>query len=701
MERYARLRSANRAMPAAASDMPGAEQRERRATKLRENLSKLAAYKAPADRLKAKLDSYMGALDKELAIIEQDLLERFDAVPFVSLRASVPRSVESHRREVVALLEVLISDRPRLEERLPQVEYLITMLATEEVEGRRNIVHDPLTLTPMLEDFTVEGFDEKAAEAVAMDLYQSATLDSESENFHEILRQLRAKKLSFGLGCLCPAVLRAVVTYNARMFNSVESLNEASRASDAVVEEALSAMLAEDAELEAVEAEEAAETAEAADASETAATDEDADASEAEADVSAKADVEAAQRAVAPSAKPVTVAPKRKAAKKPAPPAEADPKPELISVFDCQGLDLISDAMCNRLAGQTVGRRGAQERVAIVLDMGSLGPVESAAIRTAEPTLEDRIVARTAIVGLMLRDLGPLGKELQELGIDRDQLTDAWVRELNDTFGQLISEKLADPKAYEHTSKLSGIKSKHLLKPLNALKNGRRASGGESTEMMDAASEMQRAARAAAGDSGSPARALGSTARPSASRSSRSSGAGLSLGGGRSKIIAAAALVTLAFGLAVANFIGISPADIKDLGAGSLSDTSPYLQSAYRNEDGRGGLLIGRVDARFDALSQEEKIEAAEEMVENFEFQGIREAMLYDDRGLMQVHFAAGLLHRPREGDRSRGSKAGQGAVRRTLMGKRVDESDSDASEDEDPWAEDDDEEDDDDAWSE
>ena len=84
--------------------------------------------------------------------------------------------------------------------------------------------------------------------------------------------------------------------------------------------------------------------------------------------------------------------------------------------------------------------------------------------------------------------------------------------------------------------------------------------------------------------------------------------------------------------------------------------------------------MVGRVDSLFVELPIEEKIEAAEEMVENFEIQGIREAMLYDSRGVMQVHYAAGQLHRPRPGDRSTGHAPGESAIRRTLSGQRLED---------------------------
>jgi hypothetical protein len=338
-----------------------------------------------------------------------------------------------------------------------------------------------------------------------------------------------------------------------------------------------------------------------------------------------------------------------------------------VSVFECEGLDSIIEAMRIRVQGGVVGRRGPGERIAVILDQGSLESLESEAILAESPTSQQDIVARTTVVGLMLRDLGPLQAPLDMLGISQAQLSEAWVRELNETFGQLISQMLADPKAYEMTSRLSGIKTKHLFKPCKALKVASRGSVGDRSGSGGASVEMLEVARAAAARPGSTPRAVRSARSDDTTR-----GLGTRLAGKRTKVIAAAALVTTALALAVTNVVGLMPSDVKTVTSGSLRVTSPYLQSAYRNEKGRGGLMIGRVDSLFVELPIEGKIEAATEMVENFEIQGVREAMFYDSRGIMQVHYAAGQLHRPRPGDRSTGHAPGEAAVRRTLSGERL-----------------------------
>lgn len=591
MQRFAALRSASRALPAAAREMPDAEHREQRASALRGRLAELAALEAPAETLRSALDSALGVFDSDLQEMEDDLLDRFDALDFVSLRASIPRSLESHRREVAALLDVLLAERRGLEARLGKVEYLITMLSTEEVEGRRNIVHDPVTISPALADFPAGLLDAREADVFAMELYQAATLESGSEPFARILRSIRARKQKMGLGCLSPDVLRAVVTYNARMFNSVESLNEASRISDAVVDEVLLGL--DDPELpsrsQAID-----ETLDVVDASEE----------------------ESGAKAVS----------------------------ETESVFQSEALGCLVEAFRDRLAGTPIGRRGPAERVAIFLDVNGLIPLEVAAIRAGSPSAEQRLICLTTLVGLMLRDPGPIRAELVDLGIDPARLADAWVRELDQAFGRLLSEKLTDAKAYELTSKLAGIKSRHLFKPLNALK-----AAGRSPIVREESTTDPREVMAAVPSSSTPsaesrqdvdalrARSPSSTASP-----------GSASGGQRGWAIATLALLSIVVGVFLFNVIGTAPTRIQPLEGSSLEETSPYLISAHRDEKPSGNLLVGRVDYAFQSLPLEEKIVAARAMVKSFEDQGVREAMIYDERGMMQVHYSAGQLHRPR-----------------------------------------------------
>ena len=95
MARFARFRSANRALPAAVGGKSEPAGREERASKLRAGLAELAKRETSSDDLVQALDRATAEIGAELDEMERDLLQRMDALDFVSLRACVPRSVES------------------------------------------------------------------------------------------------------------------------------------------------------------------------------------------------------------------------------------------------------------------------------------------------------------------------------------------------------------------------------------------------------------------------------------------------------------------------------------------------------------------------------------------------------------------------------------------------------------------------------
>lgn len=589
MERFARLRSAYRALPAAAVDLQDTEENESRARALRDKLKQLAESEGSSEELTEKLAGALSEIDIDLDAMDEEIRTQFDLVAFSSLRATIPRSSETHRHEVVALLETMLQDRGRLLERLPKVEYLITILATEEGGQRRKVAHDPVALTLSLTHFAVEGLDSFEAESIAAELYQVASLDADSESPLQILRSIRARKESIGLGCLTPTVLRAVVTYNARMFNHVEATRDTSRASDETLEELLGLSIPD------VE-------------------------SGGSAYVGGLDESDEIWENVGGAAKS-------------------------ISVFDSQPLVAVIDALGRRLRGVPIGSC-TSERIALVLETVNLDPLELSAISVAERDHDERILAYTAAVGLLIRDFGAVRSQLSELGLSESELTVAWVNELNVLFGQMVSEKLADGEQYTLASTLSGIKTKHLLAPMSAIKDQRgRAIKSEVIGDDDAAAEMRKVGREAIVESQAGA--------PVVRRLGDSQGAFQSAEPGRLsgrrrmvQLVAGVPLVLL-LGFMGANLIFTEKGTIEEYSIRGLDRLSPFIKSAYRGEQGSGGLLVGRVDDRFAELSPKDRYEETLRMRDRFRSFGIREAMIYDESGRMRVHIASNKIRLP------------------------------------------------------
>jgi hypothetical protein len=591
MERFARLRSAQRALPTAAVDLQESEDREDRANFLRLDLKRLAEAEGTSQELTSQLSEAQDVLDAKLDEMEGEVRTQFDLVEFASLRATIPRSVETHRHEVLALLETLLEDRDRLLDRLPKVEYLITMLSTEEVEQRRNIVHDPVALTPLLTNFEEGDMDPVEADSIAAELYQVASLDADRENPLTILRSVRSRKESIGLGCLSPMVLRAVVTYNARMFNCVESVRDTSRASDEILEELLG--ISSGPEIESERGNYAGGLDE---------SDE------------IWANIGGAEKPT--------------------------------SVFDSQPLASVMDALCRRQRGVPIGSC-ASERVALVLDISSLDPIELVALMAEERDDLQELLARTTVVGLVLRDLGAVQVHLVELGLPESDLTSSWVQELNSLLGQKIAERIKDADQYELTSTLSGIKAKYLLAPMSALNAAKgRAVAGDVVGADDAAEEMRQVSREALLDSATGATSsvreasggIPQAAEPSTSRWRNRQ---------RMTLIAAAVPLFVMLGLMTSNFILAEKPTVETITVNGLGKLSPFISSAYRSEHGKGNLLIGRVDKQFAGLSKTERYAETEEMRARCQELGIRDAMIYDESGRLKIHIASNRIRLP------------------------------------------------------
>ncbi len=57
--------------------------------------------------------------------------------------------------------------------------------------------------------------------------------------------------------------------------------------------------------------------------------------------------------------------------------------------------------------------------------------------------------------------------------------------------------------------------------------------------------------------------------------------------------------------------------------------------------------MIGRVYASFDRLDPGARSEAVVRLTEQLRKEGIREAMLYDEQGVLRVHIANGVVRKP------------------------------------------------------
>src|SRR5690606_1575871 len=176
IERFARSRAAHRALPVSAGSLAEAAEAERRAGALRQDLGRRSGLGDASEAFDSAWTGAVRSVDERLDAMDSDVLARVDRLDFPSLRAHLPRAIEAHRREGIALLDVMLGDRDGLPGRLDKVEYLVTLLSTEEMDGRRQIVHDPVTLTAGLARLVQEVPTPPDARAIAVEIHQAASL---------------------------------------------------------------------------------------------------------------------------------------------------------------------------------------------------------------------------------------------------------------------------------------------------------------------------------------------------------------------------------------------------------------------------------------------------------------------------------------------------------------------------------------------
>jgi len=590
LHHFASLRSAARALSPSIAQLRD-DAWQKRGQKLRQRLEELTrawtaldAAKTPnADEIEAVRSGFEDAATEMSAKGEE--LRRFtDDVQAVQLRSTLPAISQNYRKEVGALLDLLIDDLEGLEQRRATIEYIVTLLATSSDEsGTRKIAHDPVQLTPAMQSLCrrIEADCGAISQEYELAFFEAANLDSSADALAQV-RELRGKKEELGILCFLPGILRSIVTYNTRMANRMSEAVSTSREDDLAFEDFVG---------------------------------------EAEEPINRPSD-ESELDFVAPELK-------------------AEPS-ETGSIHDSNGANQILEALHRKLRGIPIGSC-ASERIALSLDLASLNTDELETLARvgddAEPTLRSVL-----LVGLMSGVFPAIEAMLLELGITRKHVHEDWAQQLDQEIQERMSAYLADNE-YKSACRLTEFKTKHLYASLSTLARERRdrdgiqpreTGGGE----IDAAkADMHAAVREAQDrltESGTRAwvAPLGKIAL--------GEGTGKKIRGGVAAVAALCLLV--AVGL---NLINAETPDTTNLRPRELSDISRYLKTAYRNGNGSGALVIGRVDEEWHALSNELQVEAAEAMRIRLAEEKVRDAMVYDAKRRLQIHIASGRIRRP------------------------------------------------------
>jgi hypothetical protein len=413
---FARLRSARRVLAASMISLQDEDQPQLGRT-LREALDSLSKQAAsldePNDGDRLLFSSSLNGIDLELENSRRFLLDCADEVGPSKLRSTLPRVQQQHPGEVMALLELLLSDRDAILTRIPIIEYLITLLSTREHDGRRSISQDPAVLTSELKTVAVELERSGPIDTSQLELefFQASSLDPSDASASEIAGKMRQRKQELGINILLPSMLRAVVTYNTRMFNRLHDDLEASRQSDAEL-----GRLQENC---------------------------------AEIDRSDPIDAGLGGE-----------------------PWAGELHEPRVRLDDAEGIALVHEAILRRMKGIAIGSC-TSERIALALDLSCLQEEDVDALRAdCEAGDTADLVIKTLVVGLLLKDLPALEADLATLEIDPHQVQTDWVRELDERLQARTSDCLAK-NAYGEACQLTEAKTRFLHAPLSSLNRAR------------------------------------------------------------------------------------------------------------------------------------------------------------------------------------------------------------------------------------
>ena len=239
-ERFASLRAAQRALSRAVHPRELAESNQQ-ARQLVIRLQELSARVRQS--VEQTLDhEALAGIDAMLDEASHRLLAVIDRIDIAALRSSIPPLLAEHPDDVRGLVDVLAEGELSNDEDLRKLEYLVTMLCTEERNGRRVLVREPAAASARLRQAAQErGGSESDADEVERRLGDAiAKLLRGTADVGGIRDEMRQLKEQIGSGLLHPRVLTAAIAYNVAMSNQVAGLVDGSRSIDRLAEDLLS-----------------------------------------------------------------------------------------------------------------------------------------------------------------------------------------------------------------------------------------------------------------------------------------------------------------------------------------------------------------------------------------------------------------------------------------------------------------------------
>ncbi len=269
---------------------------------------------------------------------------------------------------------------------------------------------------------------------------------------------------------------------------------------------------------------------------------------------------------------------------------------------------------------------GPARRVAALVDLQQLTETERAALRSFGECATDEALGCAIALGLVIGTLPDSMLDLVELGIDAERLQNEWVDEAGTALSKKVAEAIANG-AYDEACLLTESKSKSLYAPKMA--KLRRDQEAQRSSTLPPAPTVPYEEGLHAFD----ALPRSETKIPNAPEKWRIDRRFLPIAASLAMVLAASV-----------NFVRAHENSVRIYSKAHLAVMSQYLESAHRGDEGRGSLFVGEVNADWKSLSDSERKEEAQSLVEYLRSRGASEIMIFDERRIIQIQARNGRL---------------------------------------------------------
>jgi len=253
VQRFASLRAAQRALNRSLhpSELALANQQGRQILIELQALSSRAeeAECSPrSEREKASDRDDLRRMDLLLHDISLRTRELLESLEICHLRSTASLIAAQHPDEIRGLIDLLLEGDLEDDKNLRTIEYLITVLSSEERDGRRILVREPSEVSPRLREIA----QQQLADGDAEYLVAEKTFDNTMSIAHAdpdigaTRDRIRRYKEKLGSRVLHPRILKAAVSYNVSMWNRVAGLVDGGRSIDCLADDLLGSEPAEE-----------------------------------------------------------------------------------------------------------------------------------------------------------------------------------------------------------------------------------------------------------------------------------------------------------------------------------------------------------------------------------------------------------------------------------------------------------------------